>query len=67
MKDWNDGILWRSKGKNKLSIINVYRLCEDNNKTGVSKTIIQQWDGLEVRDTEEINIQKNDKQVIDID
>ena len=49
-------VLYDNEMKNKLSIINAYRLYEDNSNTDLSKTIIQQWNILEERDTEEINI-----------
>ena len=39
-----------------LSIINVYRPYDDNRNIEGSITIIQQWDILEERDIDEVNI-----------
>ena len=44
------------KQDTKISIINIYSLCDENSNTGVSKTITQQWDILEESSMEEIRI-----------
>ena len=58
----NDELGWwsfmtiKNNQDTKLSIITIYRPCNENSNHGVSKTITQQWDILEERGMKERNI-----------